>query len=126
MKPLLVLLLLLAAVPAYADPMPDGCYVAYSNPNYCWLSSDSSSQSWTYYPDFAEAVQHYGGAVAVVMLNGHQHYQNLQSCLETHEANKVIFDTVVAEKAKLEKKVKKLQKKVKKLQKQLKTLKKRR
>lgn len=74
MKRLLLALCLLPAI-ASAEYLPDGCYVAYSNPGSCWYSYSGNVQ-WTTYTDRQTGAYHYGTAIEAI-INQHGQYKAL-------------------------------------------------
>lgn len=69
MKKLIIAVALLLTGRAYAEYIPRGCYVAFSNPSQCWEALDSHTQ-WTSYNDRTEGAYYYGYTMEAVIADG--------------------------------------------------------
>lgn len=130
---------LLVYTNAYADLVPDGCYVAFNNPDYCWVSSNGITE-WTEFSNRNDGAYKYGNTVEAIIYNGklqklakekeqqlklscQSDYNTLSSQFANSDAERVAaynslvgeYNTLLAEKTKLAASVTKLQKQIKKL-----------
>jgi len=87
MKRIALLLSLLFPSFVSADYMlPDGCYVAYSNPNYCFDIPAGQTLVWTQSTDQSLLAPSYGYAVAIMLSLAEQREIDLNQCIDDYNA----------------------------------------
>lgn len=86
MKKLLAVLLLVAST-AQAENviLPDGCYVAFSNPGYCWHGGNGNTLVWVQSTDQTMLANRYGPAVAAIAAKGWKDSAALNICTEDYK-----------------------------------------
>lgn len=64
--------------------LPEGCYVAYTDPDYCYEVGYGNTMHWTEGSDQALLAQRYGWAMALVMSASFETGQQLDLCLNDY------------------------------------------
>lgn len=105
---LLLLTSILFPVASFADSiLPDGCYVSYQNPNYCYEVPTGQNLIWTYSTDSNVLVPIYGQILATII----GHYSNEVNQCSLDYNNLLAFSNAQARKIlSLNKQIKKLKK----------------
>ena len=65
MKKIVVVVACMFAVNSRAEFMPDVCYTAFNNPNFCWIPFDGIV-AWTEYSNRSIGVSHYGAMESII------------------------------------------------------------
>lgn len=85
MKRLALVLALLLPSFTHADTMlPDGCYVAFSNPGYCFTIPNGETLVWTQSTDQNTLAPSYGQIVAVILSVAQTRKIDLAQCLDDY------------------------------------------
>lgn len=84
MKRLLVAVMLSLLIPAFASAdymLPEGCYVAYSNPGYCLNIPVGETLIWTASTDQTFLINAYGQIAAVIISVSRQYELDANQCV---------------------------------------------
>ncbi len=81
----LALSLLLTVNIAKAEQIPDGCYVSFDNPGYCW-SAYTGFYEWTAFANEFDTRYKYGNAMAAVIEDGKEYTNLYNICLADYGA----------------------------------------
>lgn len=83
MKKILSLLALIISINAQAEDfyLPDGCYVSYSDPNFCYNIPVGDILVWDLNADQVALSRSYGPALAIILSKYNEDYRQLDEAL---------------------------------------------